>query len=375
MECNPIPGSTIFNALKDKNCIVMACNTRIVPGVTKGIFRAAKDLDSAIMIELAKSECNLEGGYTGLTPAELSMRSCAVACEVGHDIWALHADHIGVKKGTVEELGAVRELIAAQIKAGFTSFAIDASHLFNFDGRTPEEELAPNIDATIELARFIESEMEGGFGLEAEVGEIGRTDGSGMVLTTPDEAVAFITSLNSAGVHPQVLAIANGSTHGNIFDEQGNPIAQVTIDIPRTRAVAKALRENDLDVRIAQHGITGTPRHLIAEQFPHGDIIKGNVGTFWMNLVWDVLKEEEPDLYQRIWDWTVTEYAAEGKRDIEVFGKSGKFAIKEFFKEIYSLSEETVSAIEDRAYEEASLFMKAFKSEGSATIVREYMRA
>jgi len=375
MECNPIPGSTIFNALKDKNCIVMACNTRIVPGVTKGIFRAAKDLDSAIMIELAKSECNLEGGYTGLTPAELSMRSCAVACEVGHDIWALHADHIGVKKGTVEELGAVKVLIAAQIKAGFTSFAIDASHLFNFDGRTPEEELAPNIDATIELARFIESEMEGGFGLEAEVGEIGRTDGSGMVLTTPDEAVAFITSLNSAGVHPQVLAIANGSTHGNIFDEQGNPIAQVTIDIPRTRAVAKALRENDLDVRIAQHGITGTPRHLIAEQFPHGDIIKGNVGTFWMNLVWDVLKEEEPDLYQRIWDWTVTEYAAEGKRDIEVFGKSGKFAIKEFFKEIYSLSEETVSAIEDRAYEEASLFMKAFKSEGTAEIVREYMRA
>ena len=353
----------------------MACNTRIIPGVTKGIFRAAKDLDSAIMIELAKSECNLEGGYTGLTPAELSMRSCAVACEVGHDIWALHADHIGVKKGTVEELGAVRELIAAQIKAGFTSFAIDASHLFNFDGRTPEEELAPNIDATIELARFIESEMEGGFGLEAEVGEIGRTDDSGMVLTTPDEAVAFITSLNSAGVHPQVLAIANGSTHGNIFDEQGNPIAQVTIDIPRTRAVAKALRENDLDVRIAQHGITGTPRHLIAEQFPHGDIIKGNVGTFWMNLVWDVLKEEEPDLYQRIWDWTVTKYAAEGKRDIEVFGKSGKFAIKEFFKEIYSLSEETVSAIEERAYEEASLFMKAFKSEGSATIVREYMRA
>ena len=376
MECNPIPGSVIFNAVKDKNCIIMACNTRIVPGITKGIFRAAKDLDSAVLIELAKSECNQEGGYTGLTPAELSMRTCAAACEVGHDIWALHADHIGVKKGTVEELGSVKELIAAQIKAGFTSFAIDASHLFNFDGRTPAEELAPNIDATIELARFIESEMEGrDFGLEAEVGEIGRTDGSGMVLTTPDEAVAFITSLNSAGVYPQVLAIANGSTHGNIFDEHGNPIEQVTINIPRTKEVAKALRENDLDVRIAQHGITGTPRHMIAEQFPHGDIIKGNVGTFWMNLVWEVLEAKQPDLYQRIWDWTVTKYAAEGKRDIEVFGKSGKFAIKEFFKELYSLDEETVSAIEERAYEEASTFIKAFKSEGSAGIVREYMRA
>ncbi len=376
MECNPIPGSVIFNAVKDKSCIIMACNTRIVPGITKGIFRAAKDLDSAVMIELAKSECNQEGGYTGLTPAELSMRTCAAACEVGLDIWALHADHIGVKKGTVEELNSVKELIAAQIKAGFTSFAIDASHLFNFDGKTPAEELAPNIDATIELARFIESEMEGrGFGLEAEVGEIGRTDGSGMVLTTPDEAVAFITSLNSAGVHPQVLAIANGSTHGNIFDEQGNPIEQVTIDIPRTKAVAKALRENNLNVRIAQHGITGTPRHLITEQFPHGDIIKGNVGTFWMNLVWDVLKEEQPDLYQRIWDWTLGMYSAEGKSDLEVFGKGSKFAIKEFFKELYSLDDATVSAIEDRAYEEASTFMRAFKSEGSAGIVREYMKS
>ena len=374
MECNPIPGSIIFNAVKDKNCIIMACNTRIIPGVTKGIFRAAKDLDSAIIIELAKSECNQEGGYTGLTPAELSMRTCAVACEVGLDIWALHADHIGVKKGTVEELNSVKELIRAQIKAGFTSFAIDASHLFNFDGRTPAEELAPNIDATIELARFIESETEGrDFGLEVEVGEIGRTDASGMVLTTPDEAVAFITSLNSAGVHPQVLAIANGSTHGNIFDEHGNPIEQVTIDIPRTRAVAEALRENDLDVRIAQHGITGTPRHLIAGQFPHGDIIKGNVGTFWMNLVWDVLKDEEPDLYQRIWDWTLRMYSAEGKSDLEVFGKGGKFAIKEFFKELYSLNDATVSVIEDRACEEAGEFIRAFKSEGTAGIVREYM--
>jgi len=151
-----------------------------------------------------------------------------------------------------------------------------------------------------------------------------------------------------------VLAIANGSTHGNIFDKDGNPIEQVSIDIPRTKEVAKALRDNNLDVRIAQHGITGTPRRMIAEQFPHGDIIKGNVGTFWMNLVWDVLKEEQPDLYQRIWDWTLTNYSAEGKSDVEVFGKNGKFAIKEFFKELYSLGEGTVSVRIGRTKRRAS---------------------
>jgi fructose-bisphosphate aldolase class II len=370
----PIPGNVLFNSLKDKPVIIMAANPRVLPGVASGILRAAKDLNSAIIFELAKSESNLDGGYTGLTPAEFSARMNAIAAEVGHDIWVLHADHITVKKGTPEEVEDTKKLIDAQISAGYTSFAIDPSHLYNFEGGNLREELAKNIDVTIELAKFIKTKMgDKPFGLEVEVGEIGRTDEHGRVLTTPEEAVTFIKALNENDVHPQVLAIANGSAHGNIFDAAGNPIEQVSIDIPQTKAVAKALRDNNLDVRIAQHGITGTPRELINTEFPKGDIVKGNVATFYQNIVYDTLKIYHPEFYNKIHSWVIDTYKekAPEKKNIEIFGKFAKFGIKQFFDEIYNVDPDTIHAIESLCYAETLGFLRAFNSKGTADIVRK----
>ncbi|MBN2457596.1 class II fructose-bisphosphate aldolase [Candidatus Woesearchaeota archaeon] len=369
-----IPGDLMFNSLKDQKTIIMACNTRITKGVAKGILRAAKELDSAVIFELARSESNLDGGYTGLTPADFSANIRKAAEDVGFDIWALHGDHIGVKKGTAEEIEEIKKLIKAQIEAGYTSFAIDASHLFNFNGKTVLEELSENIRATVELAKFIEDHMMRSYGLEVEVGEIGREDGSGRILTKPEEAVTFIKALNKQGVCPHIIAIANGSAHGNTFDSYGNLVEQVSIDIPQTIAVGKALRDAHLDVTIAQHGITGTPLSIIKDRFPRQYIRKGNVGTHWMNLVWDILKQREPDLYKRIFDWTIENHGIEGKKAAEVFGKNGKFAIKQFFSEIYALSPETEKEIEDKAYSDALEFFSAFNAEGSASIVRKNMK-
>jgi len=353
----------------------MACNLRITKGVATGLFRAAKDLDSAVILEIARSESDLSGGYTGLTPKDYADRVWEAAKEVEFDAWALHADHITIKKGSPEEIEATKELIQAQIDSGYTSFAIDASHLFNFQGGNLREELAQNIDVTTELAKFIEDKMaERKYGLEVEVGEIGKEDSDGRVLTKPEEAVTFIKALNENNVHPQVIAIANGSAHGNTYDANGNLIEQVSIDIPQTIAVAKALRESDLDVRIAQHGITGTPRELIATIFPKGDIIKGNVGTFWQNIVFDTFKVYQPELHKKMWNWVMEtqKEKAPGKTDNEVFGKLGKFASKPFFDEIYGIDEDTTAAIDAVAYAEALIFFKAFNSKGTAEIVRNF---
>lgn len=380
----PINGALMFKALKDKGCIIMACNTRIIPGITKGIFRAAKETDSALIIELAKSECDLKGGYTGLTPEEFSKRTCRIADEVGFDAWALHADHTAVKKGTEEELADVKKLLASCIAAGYTSFAIDASHLFNFEGKTTEEELKDNVRCTIILSKFIREnywKKNGNehFGLEVEVGEIGRKCAEGMILTKPEEASAFIRSLNKNSIYPHVIAIANGSTHGNIYDEKGNLIEQVSIDIARTKEVAQELRKMKSDVRIAQHGITGTPLNLIKEKFPHGDIIKGNVATFWQNLFWDVVSRKKPLLFKEAFEWVINNYREEAakkgvKREEQIFGEYGKFAAKQFFDKIDALDEETIKVIEDKTYCEALRFFDAFKAKGSAQIVRDYVK-
>jgi fructose-bisphosphate aldolase class II len=370
----PIPGNVLFESLRDKDTIILASNARITEGVAKGIFRAAKDLDSAVIFEIARSECNIKRGYTGMVPSMYAEAIMGAADEVGFDVWALHADHITMKKGTSADIAETRKLIDAQIDAGFTSFALDASYLFDHQGGNLREELAQNIDVTTVLAKHIESQMRGKpFGLEVEVGEIGKTDSQGQVVTTPEEAVTFVTSLNENDVYPQVLAIANGASHGNVYDEYGNMIEQVSIDIPQTRAVARALRKNHLDVRIAQHGITGTPRDLISSVFPKGDIIKGNVATFWQNLVLDLYKVYQPELYSDIYDWTLEEYRPKnpGMVDNEVFGKNVKYAIGKFRERIEVVDEETVAAIEALSYAESLVFLKAFGSKGTASIVRK----
>ncbi len=372
----PIPGSTILGGISGRRAIVMAANIRIAT-VAQGIFRAAKDTDSAVFMELARSECDLNGGYTGFTPGTFSEKMHEAARAAEFDIWALHADHISIKTGSPLEIEGTKQLIDAQIAAGYTSFAIDASHLFNFEGKNVREELEKNIVATTDLAHHIKNRMNGKeFGLEVEVGEIGRKDGQGLILTKPEEAVAFIQALQENSVFPQVIAIANGSTHGHVYDEAGNIVEQLSIDIPQTQAVAKALRDNHLHVGIAQHGITGTPRDLINQHFPKGDIIKGNVGTFWQDVVFTTLKVYEPALYKEIRDWTLGKYLPlnPGKKEKQVFDGNCKMAIKEFFKQIYSVDEETEQAIRAMAYAESLVFFRAFSSYGTASLVRNAMK-
>ena len=375
-DYGPIPGSTILRGVSGQKTIVMAANARIAT-VARGIFKAAKDTDSAVFLELARSECDLNGGYTGLTPKDFSEKMREAATAAKFDVWALHADHITVKTGSPEEIEQTKQLIDAQIQAGYTSFAIDASHLFDFEGKTVREELEPNIRATTELALFIKNRIRGrDFGLEVEVGEIGRKDGHGLILTKPSEAVEFISALHENGIYPQLLAIANGSTHGHTYDENGNVVEQLSIDIPRTRAIAQALRDSNLSVGIAQHGITGTPRDLINLHFPKGDIIKGNVGTFWQDVVFTTLKVYEPALYKEIQEWTLAKYKAAnpGKKDSQIFDGNCKFAIKEFFKDLYAVDEDTKNAIQAMAYAESLVFFRAFGSYGSATRVRKYLK-
>ena len=149
----PIQGNKVYSALAQGNSIILACNPRITKGVAAGIFRAAKELDAAIIMELARSECNQHKGYTGLTPTNLSANLKEANSKIGHDIWVLHADHIQIKKGTPEDIADTKELISEQIDAGYTSFAIDASYLFDFKAESVEDELAPNLKATIEVGK------------------------------------------------------------------------------------------------------------------------------------------------------------------------------------------------------------------------------
>ncbi|MHA2202877.1 MAG: class II fructose-bisphosphate aldolase, partial [Candidatus Hodarchaeales archaeon] len=144
------------------------------------------------------------------------------------------------------------------------------------------------------------------------------------------------------------------------YDEHGNPLPQIGIDIELTKAIGAAIKP--MGVKIAQHGITGTPLEIIATEFPKEFLGKGNVGTNWMTIAWDVLKLFEPELYNTIHGWTINNHHKENVPINETFLKYSKLAIIEHFNEIYAVKKETEHALKQTAYASALFFLKAFDS-------------
>ncbi len=325
----------IMNVFKHEKIILMACNIRI-KHVVPGIMKAAKDLDAIVGFELAKSEGDINGGYTGQTPDIFTemLVEYAEMTDFKHPFF-IHADHITIKKDSPEEIETGRKLIDAQLKAGFTSFAIDAS--FNL--------IPINIRISTELAKPI---IEQNIGLETEVGEIKGMGKDGEYITTVEEALTFIEGLRDNKIYPDLLAINNGSKHGNYSEGE-----EVHIDLKRTGEIYDAIKK--YEVAIAQHGITGTPLNLVG-QFADYGIRKGNVGTLWQNIAHKGLPE---DLYNAMKNWCEKE------------DKNIKFATKEFKSDIDSIPEENKKKIADMAYNEAKAFIEAFRAVGTAKVLLE----
>jgi fructose-bisphosphate aldolase class II len=335
----PLNGRDVFRALSPHKVIVMACNIRI-PSVIPGIMRAADELGAVVAFELAKTEGNVDGGYTGMNPGIFVDTIFSHAGNVGFSVpFLIHGDHITVKNTSPKEIEDARALIAAELSAGYTSFAIDAS--FN--------PIPDNARITALLSGPI---LERKLGLEVEVGEI-KSAGSESALSTVEEAVDLLERLVAAGVAPDLLAVNNGSKHGNYLEGE-----KIFIDLERTGQIHAAVRGR-FGVDIAQHGITGTPLHLIGRFADYG-IRKGNVGTQWQNIAHAGMP---PGLMQTMRDWA----KAQG-RDI-------KFATKPFKREIDAIPAEYAEKIERAAYREALQLFRAFRAEGTAKIVADHLAA
>ncbi|HDD40373.1 MAG TPA: class II fructose-bisphosphate aldolase [Nitrososphaeria archaeon] len=366
----PLPGNILFEALTPPKEIVLAVNPRVTQELIEGVLKAAKESENVVIIELALSEMSLKGGYTGMTPKVFAERVRKAAENVGWYGYVLHADHVVVKKGTDEELENVKRELKARVEAGFTSFAIDASYLFDLTKDTVPEQLKRIIETGTELFNYLD-ELIGhrNYGREGEVGEIGKSE-----LTEVSEALYYVEAMKKNGIDLHWLAINNGSKHGVSVDAEGNVIPQLGINIKRTVEIVQALWDHGFKTRVAQHGISGTPLYLIAEKFPKGMINKGNVATYYMLTVYDILRIYEPELYQRIHKWVMDKFGKEGVPEAETFVKNCKHALKEFFQEFDKISDEAKEAIRARAYADTLLHMKAFGMEKTAKRVYDYIK-
>ena len=334
-----INGSSAYTLARELPFIIMACNPRI-KHVIPGIMRAAQELDALVAFELTATEGGLDGGYTGQTPARFVEAIVEYADAVKFSKpFIVHGDHITVKNSTPAELEAASKLIAAQITAGYTSFAIDAS--FN--------PIRENIDIVSKLAPSI---TQLGLGLEVELGEVTPV-GRESSLTTVGDVEEFLSGLTECGVAAQLLAIDNGSKSGNYLDGE-----HISIDLQRTGEIYAAAERFGV-TGLVQHGITGTPLKIVGKLADYG-IRKGNIGTLWQNVAHAGLP---PDLIDEMRDWS-----RENRRDI-------KYATAHFYEQINAISTEDKKLIAELAYREAKEFISAFNAKGSVTKIAEALKS
>ncbi len=227
--------------------------------IIRGVLAAAQKADAAVIIEIAKSE----GGASFYCPVNywnMARQVDALANEMGLTVpVAIHADHYGIKND--KDLAAAQVEVPTMFEAGITSIAIDASHL-------PDDK---NLLASIAINKAIPKWA----GLECEVGEIKGDIG----LSTPEDALFLVQGLNAHDIHPDWIALNNGTTHGIQASATG-------IDVALTARVHEAIKPYGLSG--AQHGTSGNSSDRLREIAQKTHTTKANVATALQMVSWGV---------------------------------------------------------------------------------------
>ena len=255
-----VSGKYIDLAMLQKgHAVCMAANGRN-HFVIRGALAAAQRANSALIIEIARSE----GGSTAYCAVSLwniARQVDAICNELGITVpVAVHADHYGIKK--TADIAPAKVEIPSLFDAGITSIAIDASHM-------PDDQ---NLLASIDI---IKSVVPGWAGLETEVGEIKGKEG----LSTVEEALFLIQGLNAHDIFPNWIALNNGTTHGIQASDQG-------IQVELTATIHTALEK--YRVSGAQHGTSGNSSERLREIAQHTRTTKANVATALQMISWGI---------------------------------------------------------------------------------------
>jgi fructose-bisphosphate aldolase class II len=252
-----VSGKVVDRAMAAKGkSIAMAANGRNY-FVIRGVLQAAQRANCPVIIEIAKSEGG-QKAYCAVNYWNMATIVDQLCNELSITVpVAIHADHYGIKGD--KDLQAAKIEIPTMFEAGITSIAIDASHL-------PDDQ---NLLANLAINPFIPKWA----GLETEVGEIKGNQG----LSTVPEAKFLIQGLNAHGIHPDWIALNNGTTHGLEASDAGIQVG-LTAEIHQSLAPYK--------VNGAQHGTSGNSSERLRQIADQTATTKANVATALQMISW-----------------------------------------------------------------------------------------
>jgi len=346
-----VSGKVIDRALSAKGrAMTIAANGRN-SFIIRGALQAAQRADAALIIEIARSECN----YCPVNFYNIAMYVDTLCNELGINVpVAIHADHYGIKSEA--DLPFAKMEIPSMFDAGITSIAVDASHM-------PDD---LNLLANIELNKYIPSWA----GLETEVGEI-KGD---MGLSTVEDASFLIKGLNAHGIHPDWIALNNGTTHG--LEASG-----LGIQVDLTAEIHRAIEP--YGVSGAQHGTSGNSSEKLRAIAAQTNTTKANVATALQMVSWGVevndygnaildsdgnfKKVKDQGMSEEMWRMMTALAAKNGWKGGNYKNLNLPFEIK-LLAQDKPVRERMAKAVEEFVY---TILTKVFNAAGTASLAKE----
>ena len=357
------------------NFTVPAINVRAMAfDCGRAVFRAALGREvGALIFEIARSEI----GYTGQRPAEYIASLMAAAIKEGfRGPLFVQGDHFQVSASRYganpeAEMGAVRELTAEAIQAGFYNIDVDTSTLVDLDLPTLEEQQRLNASLCAELTATIrELEPEGvTVSVGGEIGEVGSKN------STPEELHAFMGEYERhlpeglAGLSK--ISIQTGTAHGGIVLENGT-LAQVSVDFDILARLSQISRVDYGMAGAVQHGASTLPESAFGK-FAEADACEVHLATNFQNMMFDRIPDS---LRDEIYDWLRAEqrqHWREGQTEDQFLYSNRKRALGPFKPQLWSLPEDVRATIRGAWEDQFGMLFERLAVTNTTALVAEHV--
>lgn len=343
------------------------------------IFRAAQATDTKqVLFELARSE----NTYTDQTPSEYATSILAAAVKAG---WEgpvmIQGDHYQANRkkyaeDPVAEIEAVKQHAIKAIRAGYGNIDIDCSTLVDLSRPTLKEQQELNSRHTAELTAAIrEVEPEGiTISVGAEIGEIGNEN------STVEDLLAFyegyeeeLTRLGDNLVGVSKISVQTGTSHGGVVLPDGS-IADVAVDFDTLGKLSVAAKKLGMAGSV-QHGASTLPEEAFGK-FADADAAEVHLATAYQNAYYD--SEHFPtELRDAVYAHLAEAHASsrkEGMTDAQFYYTTRKNGFGPFKKEMWSLPDETKSAIYAELQPRFELVMRELGVAGQSSLVDKHIK-
>ncbi len=328
---------------------VPAINLRgISYDMARAVYRAAmKRQVGAFIFEIARSEM----GYTLQSPGEF------VACVLGAGLAEgfrgpvfIQADHTQVNRkvwqsDSLKELNAVRDLVKADIEAGFYNIDIDASTTVHNEKADLLEQQEDNGRITAEMTNYIRSIEPKGVTVSVggEIGEIGTTN------STIEDFRAFMTKyqkyLDKGAKGISKISVQTGTSHGGVVLPDGK-IAEVQLDFDTLEKISLAARADYQMGGAVQHGASTLPDYCF-DLFPKRNTLEVHLATGYQNIIFD--SPDFPEmLRQKMQAEMDVKYASDRKASdtpAQFYYRNRKRVFGDLKEELWNLPSESLNRI------------------------------